>query len=169
MTIVVAISWFHRKIGPTMFYSYPEGSLDEDLSSKIAGVMDQTPEEGFFTRSLGNVNSMNYYFEITSDWARGNKDMIMVSIMFFDQQTTPEMEMSVHSLSGDFVKKLQSNDEIFTGFYFNDLDNLDENERNEVAKNYSLLKSWVEELYWDTLDEIREKNEEEKIEITHAK
>ena len=163
MTIVVAISWFHRKIGPTMFYSYPEGSLDEDLSSKIAGVMDQTSEEGFFTRSLGNVNSMNYYFEITSDWARGNKDMIMASIMFFDQQTTQDTELSVYSLSGDFVKKLQSNDEIFTGFYFHELDKLGENERNGVAKNYSLLKSWVEELYWDTLDEIREKNEEEKI------
>ena len=107
MTTVVAISYFHKKIGPTMFYSYPEGSLDEDLSTKIASVMDQTFEEGFFTRSIGSINCMNYYFEIASDWARGNKDMIMVSIMFFDQQPSQEMEMNVQSLSGDFVKKLK--------------------------------------------------------------
>ncbi|TFG19047.1 MAG: hypothetical protein EU529_16785, partial [Promethearchaeota archaeon] len=163
MTIVVAINYFHRKIGPTMFYSYPESTLDEDLSTKIASVMDQTFEEGFFTRSIGSINCMNYYFEITSDWARGNKDMIMVSIMFFDQQTTPEMEMSVQSLTGDFVKKLKSNEEIFTSFYFYELNNLDQNERTEVVKNYSLLKSWVEDLYWETLEEIREKTEEEEI------
>ncbi len=163
MTIVVTISYFHRKIGPTMFYSYPEDSLDEDLSTKIASVMDQTFEEGFFTRSIGSINCMNYYFEIASDWARGNKDMIMISIMFFDQQTTPEMELSVHSLSADFVKKLKSNDEIFTSFYFYELNNLDQNERNDVIKNYSLLKSWVEDLYWEILEEIREKTEEEEI------
>ncbi|MFX0188838.1 MAG: hypothetical protein ACFE8A_14020 [Candidatus Hodarchaeota archaeon] len=163
MTTVVALCYFHRKIGPIMFYSYPENSLDEDLSSKIASVMDKTFEEGFFTSSLGTVNCMNYYFEITSDWARGNKEMIMISIMFFDQQTTQDTELSAHSLSEDFVKRLQSNDEIFTGFYVRDLNDFDENERDEVAKNYSLLKLGVEELYWDTLEETREKTEEEQI------
>ncbi|GAH60485.1 unnamed protein product [marine sediment metagenome] len=73
MKPIVALSYFHRKIGPLVFYSYPESMLDEQLSARIANIMDQTVSEGFFTHSFEKNNSNNYYFEIHSDWARGNK------------------------------------------------------------------------------------------------
>ncbi|TFG24886.1 MAG: hypothetical protein EU529_02645 [Promethearchaeota archaeon] len=159
---IVALSYFHRKIGPLVFYSYPESILDNDLSVRIANIMDQTFNEGFFTHSFENLNSMNYYFEIHSDWARGNKEMLMISIIF-KQQTFPEMEQNVSALSKEFSERLQENDEIFTAFYINDLNNFEENDRDSIIKNYSLILLWVKELYWQTMEETREKTEEEKI------
>ena len=106
MKTIVAISYFHRKIGPIVFYSYPEGNLDNGLATRIANIMDQTVSEGFFTHSFENKNSMNYYFEIYSDWARGNHEMLMVSIIF-DRQTTVEIEQNVNTLCSEFSEKLQ--------------------------------------------------------------
>jgi hypothetical protein len=136
--------------------------LNEDLSVRIANIMDQTFSEGFFTHSFENLNSMNYYFEIHSDWARGNKEMLMISIIF-EQQTTPEMEQNVSTLSNEFSERLKSNEDIFTAFRQNEINNLKEDERESVIKNNSLIKLWVKELYWATVEVTKEKTEEEKI------
>ncbi len=163
MKTIVTLSWFHRKIGPIVFYSYPENMLEEDLSVRIANIMDQTFNEGFFTHSFENVNSMNYYFEIHSDWARGNKEMLMVSVIF-EQQTSPEMEQNVLTLFKEFSERLQSNEEIFTAFYINDLNSFDDEiDKENITKNDTLIKLWVKELYWATVEKTREKTEEEKI------
>ena len=116
--------------------------LDEQLSTRIANIMDQTVSEGFFTHSFESKNSMNYYFEIHSDWARGNKEMLMVSIIF-NQQTQPEIEQNVLSLCTDFSEKLQSNEDIFTAFYINDINNFDENDKETIFKNNSLSTGWI--------------------------
>ncbi|MFX1573071.1 MAG: hypothetical protein ACFFB0_10005 [Promethearchaeota archaeon] len=163
MKTIVALSWFHRKIGPLVVYSYPKDSLDKDLSVKIANFMDQQFNEGFFTHSFENLRSLNYYFEIHSDWARGNKEILMVSTIV-DQQLSPEIEEKISDLCIEFSERLRANEEIFTAFYINDL-NYHEDDKERIIKNESLIKVWVESLYWAILDITREKTEEEKIAI----
>ena len=163
MKTIVAISYFHRKIGPLVFYSYPKNSLDKDLSIKIANIMDQQFNEGFFTHSFENLKSMNYYFEIHSDWARGNKEMLMISTVF-DQQILPEIEEKISNLCIEFSERLQSNEEIYTAFYINEL-NYHENEKGIILKNETLVKAWLNNLYWAIIEDTREKTEEEKIAI----
>ena len=162
MKTIVTLSYFHRKIGPLVFYSYPKNILDKNLSVKIANIMDQQLEEGFFTHSFENLKSMNYYFEIHSDWARGNSEMLMISIII-DQQISPEVEEKILILCSEFSKRLQSNEEIFTAFYINELNNFDEEDQENVITNDSLIKAWVNNLYWTIIEETREKTEEEKI------
>ena len=87
-------------------------------------LLDQTVSEGFFTHSFENNSSNNYYFEIHSDWARGNKEMLMVSIIF-DQQINSEIEQNVNVLCTEFLEKLLSNEEIYTAFYINDINNFE--------------------------------------------
>ena len=159
---IVALSYFHRKIGPLVFYSYPENELDEQLSTRIANIMDQTVSEGFFTHSFENKISMNYYFEVPSKWARKNKEMLMVSSIFY-RQLTPEMEQNVINLLTEFSEKLHLIKEIFTAFYINDINNMEEPEREVIYKNNSLVRSWIKELYLTTIEDTREKSEEEKI------
>lgn len=162
MKTIVALSYFHRKIGPLVFYSYPEGLLEKDLSTRIANIMDQQFKEGFFTHSFEDLNSMNYYFEIHSDWARGNKEMLMVSIIF-NQQTSSEIEHNVLTLCTEFSERLQSNEEIFTAFYINDLSYYEQEDQELIIINNELIKLWVKELYWAIIENTREKSEEEKI------
>jgi len=164
LSTIVALSYFHRKIGPLVFYSYPSVMLDDQLSIRIANIMDQTVSEGFFTHSFENKNSMNFYFEIHSDWNRGNKEMLMISIIL-DRHTSPEIEQNISTLCTEFSEKLQSNEEIFSAFYVNDVNNFNETDKELILKNNSLIKTWVKELYWATLEETREKSEEEKIAI----
>jgi len=123
--------------------------------------MDQQFKEGFFTHSFENLKSMNYYFEIHSDWARGNKEMLMISTVF-DQQILPEIEEKISDLYIEFSERLQSNEEIYTAFYINDL-NYHENEKELIIKNDTLVKALLNKLYWDIIEDTREKTEEEKI------
>ncbi|KKK40560.1 hypothetical protein LCGC14_0492910 [marine sediment metagenome] len=163
MKTVVALSYFHRKIGPLVFYSYPKSSLDKTISVKIANIMDQQFNEGFFTHSFEKLKSLNYYFEIHSDWARGNKEMLMVSTIL-DQQISPKIEDKISTSCSEFSEQLQSNEEIFTAFYINDI-NYHENDKELILKNYALIKAWVDNLYWHIIEDTREKTEEEKIAI----
>ncbi|MFX1568093.1 MAG: hypothetical protein ACFFCV_06975 [Promethearchaeota archaeon] len=164
MKTIVALSYFHRKIGPLVFYSYPKNMLEKELSSKVANIMDQQFSEGFFTHSFENLKSMNYYFEIHSDWARGNQEMLMVSIIL-DQQIPLEIEEKIAILCTEFSERLQSNEEIFMAFYINDINNFDEEDQENIRKNEALIEAWVNNLYWVIIEDTREKTEEEKIAI----
>jgi len=159
---IATLSYFHRKIGPIVFYSYPENLLDDQLSLRIANIMDQTVSEGFFIHSFENRKSMNFYFEIRSDWARGNKEMLMISIIF-DRQISSDLESNVNSLCSEFSEKLLNDENIFAAFYINDINNFDERDKELILNNNSLIKLWVKELYWAVIEETRERSEEEKI------
>jgi hypothetical protein len=159
---IVALSYFHRKIGPIVFYAFPKQELDDQLSARIANIMDQTVSEGFFTLTFEDKLSMNFYFEIHSDWARGNNEMVMVSLIF-DHQISAEMEQNLMNLCAEFCSKLQSNEEIYTAFYISDINNMEEEDKHLIIKNNEIVKGLVKELYWATIEETREKSEEEKI------
>ena len=162
MKTIVALSYFHRKIGPIVFYAFPKQELDDQLSARIANIMDQTVSEGFFTLTFEDKLSMNFYFEIHSDWARGNNEMVMVSLIF-DHQISAEIEQNLMNLCAEFCSKLQSNEEIYTAFYISDINNMEEEDKNLIIKNNEAVKGLVKELYWATIEETREKSEEEKI------
>ncbi len=157
----IALSFFHRKIGPIVVYNYPD-TFDEVSKLRIADIMDQAYEEGFFTHSFGDLTSMNYYFEIFSSWARGNKEMVMVSIVL-NSEVTSHLEHILLSWTIDFATKLKNNKEIYKGFYLNDEENFAEEERVKIREANKQLTLWVKELYWATIDETREKSPEEKI------
>ena len=162
MKAIVALSYFHRKIGPIVFYAFPRQELDDQLSARIANIMDQTVSEGFFTLTFEDKLSMNFYFEIHSDWARGNNEMVMVSLIF-DHQISAEVEQNLMNLCAEFCSKLQSNEEVYTAFYISDINNMEEEDKNLIIKNNEVVKGLVKELYWATIEETREKSEEEKI------
>lgn len=137
--------------------------LEKELSIQITSIMDQQSKEGFFTHSFKNFNSLNYYFEIDSDWARGNKEMLMFSIIL-EQQITSENEKIIETLCIEFSETFKSNQEIFRGFYVNEKE-FHEEYIELILKNNALIKSEVKNLYKAVIDETREKTEEEKIAI----
>jgi len=159
---IVILSYFHVKIGPSIFYSFPKAQLDKELSDRIYEGMNQANKEEFFTQSFGNLKLLNYYFQIHSDWARGNTEILMLSIMI-NQQISPEIEENISSLCKKFSEKMQSNEDIFTGFYLKELNNFDKNDGEKIIKNGLLIKEWVKDLYWETLEDTRKKSEERKI------
>ncbi|TFF98883.1 MAG: hypothetical protein EU547_00295 [Promethearchaeota archaeon] len=160
--MISCLSYFHRKIGPLVFYSYPENMLDDKLSTRIANIMDQQFTEGFFTHSFKEIITMNYYFEIQSDWARGNYDMLMISFIF-NQQINSEVEEKVKDLCVDFADKLKSDEDMYTAFHISDLNNFELEEQDLIIKKNKQIKSWIKDLYWEASEVTREKSEEERL------
>jgi hypothetical protein len=160
--MIVILSYFHPKIGPLLFYSYPKKQLDGDLLSRIYDIMDQPNKEEFLTQSFEDLKLLNYYFQIRSEWARGSSEMLMLSLLT-SQQISPEIEENLSNLFRQFSEKMQSKDDVFTGFHIKDLNNFDETDKERIRKNDFLVKSWVQELYWEVLEVIRKISEEEKI------
>ncbi len=160
--MIVILSHFHTKIGPTVFYTFPKTQLEEEIIERIIEVMNQPKKEEFLTQTVEDLRLLNYYFQIHSDWARGKKEMLMVSIKI-NQQISPEIEGVISILCKRFSDKMQSNEDIFTGFHIKELNRYDENDKERIRENESLIKEWVQDLYWEIFDDTRKKSEEEKI------
>jgi len=160
--MIVILSYFHTRIGPSIFYSFPKTQVDEEIAERIYEVMNQPKKEEFLTQSYESLKLLNYYFQIHSDWARGKEEMLMLSIMT-TQQISPEIEETISNLSKKFSEKMQSNKDIFTGFHIKELNNYDESDKEHIRKNDFLIKEWVQDLYWIILEDTRKVSEEEKL------
>lgn len=161
MQAVAAISYFHRKIGPMVYFSYPQNILSKEEKTHLADIMDQSYEEGFFTHKFGDLTSINYYFEIFSEWARGNKEMLMISFVL---STAPsdKVESMIKEYCLAFIKKLRTNREIFKAFYEVEDKHVEQPDIPKIKDFRKNIQFWVKELYWTGIESIREKTEEEK-------
>ena len=160
--MIVILSHFHTKIGPSIFYSFPQSQIDTEILERICDVMDQPNKEEFIIQTFENVKFLNYYFQVESEWARGKEEMVMVSILI-NQQISPEIEQTISQLCKKFSEKLQLSEEIFTGFHIKELDSFNESDRNVIIENDSIIKERVQDLYWEILEDTRKKSEQEKI------
>ncbi|MHA1111388.1 MAG: hypothetical protein ACTSRE_09820 [Promethearchaeota archaeon] len=164
MTITITFSWFHRKIGPTIYYDYPESNLQPEELTKIPDLMDMKFEEGFFSHSLENLYLFNYFFEVASRWARGHKEMLLMSVCFTNPISTQiQHEILVKCI--DFANTLKSTPNIYKSFYIDGPPSgefpVEENDKAEIVENDSKLKGLLRDLYWNIVSFSREKTEEE--------
>jgi len=163
MEFFTTLSYFNKKIGPLVFYSYPYNDLEKYLTERIARVMDQVLTEEFVTFSFDKYYTLNYYFEIDSDWARGNKEPVLLSAIF-EESISMEMEKAILTICIELSDWLKSKKDIFTGFYEPySTYYQDKKSRNIIDKNSLIIKSWVEEFYIAILEAVQEKVEEEDI------
>ncbi|MHA2049833.1 MAG: hypothetical protein ACW986_09485 [Promethearchaeota archaeon] len=160
--MIVLLSFFHTKIGPKIFFNFPEREVDRKLSDRLYDNLTQQKEEEFFTQTFEEVKLFNHYFQVHSDWARGKREMLMISIMF-NQQISPEIEEWIAVISKEFSEKMQSKDEIYKGFYRSELNSYEVKDQEKIIENDALIKEWIKDLYWKTLEDTRRKSEEEKL------
>lgn len=159
---MASLSYFQKKIGPQIYYSFPEKALDQRFSSRIRNIMDQALGEEFFIYKFEDLNSVNYFFEIDSKWARGRREMLMLSLIF-NKVLNLEMETKIFALCIEFTEKLKSNAEIYKAFHMHEKNLYDIKEHKEIEENQQLIKIWIQEFYSASFEETREKTEEENI------
>ena len=143
----VVLNYFHRRIGPTLFYSYPDDALTQDETGRIAEVMTLSKaKESFFVHQSSVVSSLNYYFEIPSDWARGNKEMLLLTVIL-DKIITKEIEEKIQTICVEFVSRLKKNTELYKALYFNVLDKFSAEEKLNIKKVSSNLRTQLKGFY----------------------
>lgn len=144
----VIITYFHRKKGPLVFYSYPDDAFSEREKLYTSHLMDTAFEKKFFTYQTMFFSSMNYYFEIDSDWSRGNKEMILISIVL-DTSINDIFEEKVELLCQEFANKFQETESIFKGLWIGRLDEIRgiESKKHEIESKAKLIQVYIKEFY----------------------
>ncbi|MDX1798329.1 MAG: hypothetical protein R3255_06745 [Candidatus Lokiarchaeia archaeon] len=143
---VVTLSYFDRKLGPLIFYSYPEDNHDDRLPL-IINIMDQAYEEGYYVHMSSIVpSSLNYYFEIPSEWARGNKEMLMISVIL-EKPISKLLGQSIQEICTDFATKLKNIEGLFKALYVKEIEKFPEKEHSDIKKISESLRRKIEDFY----------------------
>ncbi len=141
----VILSFFQRNTGPVIWDAFPN-DIPEREKSNIVAVMAHTAKEGFYIHQTSAISSLNYYFEIPSEWARGNKEMLMVSVIL-DRIIDDSVEKTVKTLLTSFVSKLKESDNLYKALYVKDLDKYSEEQQSDILKISENLRSILKETY----------------------
>ncbi|HUW43422.1 MAG TPA: hypothetical protein VMV95_00460 [Bacillota bacterium] len=141
----VILTFFDKKIGPIPYFVYPNTQMGFNLE-KISKLMFQE-EEGFFIYSNPSFGTANYYFEINSPLARGEKEMMIISFIFNPTVHDPER---FQVLLKQFIRDLKQNRDIYLAFH-----------RGEVSfekflLNYDKLRKKFHSLYHEGLEVVSE-------------
>jgi hypothetical protein len=112
------LTFFHKVKGPEILMSYPEVELEEDIIEKLIRFFDLEINETFFEIILINKKKriINLYFEVISEWARGNKELAMLSLIMKEKYES----RLIYSFLVDTVQKIRSTEKIFKAFYKDD-------------------------------------------------
>ncbi|MFX0008066.1 MAG: hypothetical protein ACFFA7_03585 [Promethearchaeota archaeon] len=83
INIHLVLTFFHQINGPSVLLSYPDEKLEENLINKLKKFFDLDIDETFFEIILITKKKkiINFSFEIPSEWARGKKEFVMLSLI----------------------------------------------------------------------------------------
>ena len=142
---VIEFYYFDFKVGPALFYSYPKGKFSKELSDRVCEAMDIQDSETNFTYSFEGIISLNHYFKIDSEWARGKKEMCMVSIIL-DKEAKPELKDKITTSCGNLMKAMKLSKGMYSAFY-KDHVKAHEEDKDEILSNRSMLKAWIKNVH----------------------
>jgi len=147
---IVSLTFFKRKSGPLIYYYYPENSLNWTEKTSVANSMDSAynsiANNMYFIHQSSNLSSLNYYFEIHSDWARGKKEMLMISVIL-NTKITQSIEDIIQSICIDFETELTSIKDIYKALYDKDFDSFSDEEQSDIEKISRILRKKIKEFH----------------------
>ncbi|MFX1445623.1 MAG: hypothetical protein ACFFHV_19580, partial [Promethearchaeota archaeon] len=113
----LVLTFFHTVKGPEILMSYPDVELEEDIIEKLIRFFDLEINETFFEIILINKKKriINLYFEVISEWARGKRELAMLSLIMKEKYES----RLIYSFLVDTVQKIRSTEKIFKAFYKN--------------------------------------------------
>ncbi len=135
------LTYFDNLEGPIPILSSPR-KIDPKIEKVIQNMMDLDLPESFFELEANfgeKTKFLNYYFELDSDWARGRKEMLLL---------TAVLPKSLNSLFIEFilkqmVKKLDQMPAIYRAFYLR-------SKKDESTKNqFQILQNIFNKTYND--------------------
>ncbi|MFX1595082.1 MAG: hypothetical protein ACFFBK_03365 [Promethearchaeota archaeon] len=152
----LALLYFNTITGPEIYFSHP-GSIIEKVKKKILGFFDLDMSDNFFEVSLieEDLKLTNLYFEITSCWARGNKEMLMLSVIT-DKNHKSEV---FYDILKEYSLKIMAVVNIYKAFYT----------KGYLKENDSEIDSKVEELHNILLECYDQLGERLKVNIMDEK
>ncbi|MFX0195548.1 MAG: Rab family GTPase [Candidatus Hodarchaeota archaeon] len=113
----ILVSVFDTHIGPRLFMSLPTDWHESSVDEKVASLLD-TITLGFFNCVIASFKVISYHFEIPSEWARGKRELIMISVLFPKKYNITEDK--VKKALKDTAEQIQNNLGLYKAFYIQD-------------------------------------------------
>jgi len=143
----IILSFFTRRDDPLIFYSFPEGALNISEKLNIIKNIDQTFKKEFYIQESSFIpSSIHFYFEIPSEWARGKKEQLLLSIIL-NKPITPILEETLRPICKDFAIQLKNDENTFKGLYINHMDRVSEKDQQEIKIYSNGLRERIKKLY----------------------
>ncbi|MFQ6125646.1 MAG: Rab family GTPase [Candidatus Heimdallarchaeota archaeon] len=111
------VSFFDTYIGPRLLMSLPATWHKSTVEEKVASLLD-TITLGFFSYVIDSYKVINYHFEIPSEWARGKRELVMISVVFSQTYKIPEDRVKKALTS--VAEEIQGKKEFYKAFYIFD-------------------------------------------------
>ncbi|MFX1489929.1 MAG: hypothetical protein ACFFBI_12315 [Promethearchaeota archaeon] len=111
----LVITFFHQIKGPNVLLSYPEVQLEEEIINSLIKFFDLEINETFFEIVLITKKKkiINFHFEIPSEWARGKKEFVMLSLIMKREYESE----SVYAFVVDSSYKILKTENVYKAFY----------------------------------------------------
>ncbi len=100
-------------------------------------------EEGFFVYINQSIGTANYYYEIHSPLARGEREMMMISFMFNPTVHDPER---FQVLLEQFIRDVKQNQDSYYAFHQGEV------LFKKFQQEYDVLKEKIHSLYQEGLE-----------------
>ena len=138
---LLILTYFHTILGPKITHvlrldeSTKPFKLPVDLEEQVKLLFDSKIDEGFFSFGFKKYLTANYYFQIPSDWARGNQEMLSLSIL----TDTKKPGMYKTPLK-EGAARFKATPDIYKGFYAKRRDEVEEIKKNQEEIKNILIK-----------------------------
>ena len=114
----IIFSYFNQINGPEILYTTQPGSA-EHIKRQILALIDLHQEDGFFeyiySQNDLDIITGNYLFELQSEWSRGSKELVMLSLIL-DPVQNPR---NYHTVMQECVDKIKATPNIYKALYLN--------------------------------------------------
>jgi hypothetical protein len=139
--IYLNLSYFNTIKGPQVLCTFPEG-LDKNKAHDIANLLNisELIKQKFFVYDIADFKTINHYFELDSEWARGKKEMLILSIIAVDEEI--DLNKEVEGYLEKLAEKISKIDNAYMGFYTYDWGKAEE--YDEVDENNDKIVEIVE-------------------------
>ncbi|MFX1339755.1 MAG: hypothetical protein ACFFDK_14175 [Promethearchaeota archaeon] len=126
------LSYFDVIKGPSIFLSFPE-KVPSKIKNTIKGLFDLEAEDPFFEFILkdDNLKITNINFMIPSLWARGNHEMVMLSVITEISFNNEKL----YDLLKEAAERIANRTNIFKSLYI-----ADDSKDTEIFQKYEELK-----------------------------
>jgi hypothetical protein len=109
------VTFFDQINGPSILLSYPSVKLEEEIISSLIKFFDLDINETFFEIVLITKKKkiINFHFEIPSEWARGKKEFVMLSLIMKIEYKSEDL----YAFLVDSSYKILKTKNVYKAFY----------------------------------------------------
>jgi len=131
----LVLSYFDGIRGPSVLLSYPDEKLEENIINNLKKFFDLEIDETFFEIVLITKKKkiVNFNFEIPSEWARGNKEFAMLSLIMKIEYNSEDL----YAFLVDSSYKILKTENVYKAFY--KFDEFRDNDI-EIDLNYEIIR-----------------------------